>query len=134
MVHEIKVHVTTFSVLHKIFNVEAYGYCEIIGLDRWTCGEITDPSYSELTSHEMSRRAMVQAVSRRPFAAEVRVFMQESSRGICGGHTGVESGFSPSTSVFLYRYRSITPPYSLINPPYSLITHDMVLPTPNLYM
>lgn len=49
---EIKVHVTTFSILHKLFSIEIYGYCEVIGLDRWTRGEITDPSYSELTYHE----------------------------------------------------------------------------------
>jgi hypothetical protein len=75
-VDEMKVCVTTFSILHKLFNVEIYGYCEIIGLGRSTCGEITDPSYSELTSREMSRRAMAQAVSRRPFAAEIRVLLQ----------------------------------------------------------
>lgn len=77
-VHKMKVCVTTFSVLHQIFSVEIYGCCEIIGLYRWTRGEITDPSYSEITSHEMSRRAVAQAVSRRPFVAEVRVLLQES--------------------------------------------------------
>jgi hypothetical protein len=54
-----KVYVTTFPILHKLFN------CEITGLERWTCSEITDPSYSELTSHVMSGRAMTQAVSLR---------------------------------------------------------------------
>jgi hypothetical protein len=73
-----KVHVTTFSILHKLFN------CEITGFERWTCSEITDPSYSELPSHVMSGRAMTHAVSRRLFAAEVRVLFQKRSRGICG--------------------------------------------------
>jgi hypothetical protein len=78
-----EVHVTTFTILHKLLSIEIYGYCEVIGLDRRTRGEITDPSYSELTTN-------CQAVSRRPFTAEVRILLQDSSCGICGGQTGVE--------------------------------------------
>jgi hypothetical protein len=43
---------------------------------------------------------MSQVIRRRPLAAESRVRSQIRSCGICGGHSGAETGFSPSTSVF----------------------------------
>ena len=39
-------------------------------------------------------RAMAQAVSRRPLAAEARVRSRVSPRGICGGQGGTGTGFS----------------------------------------
>jgi hypothetical protein len=43
---------------------------------------------------------MAQAVSCRPFTAEVRFRSQVSSCEICGGHSGTGVGFSPSIYVF----------------------------------
>ena len=45
-------------------------------------------------------RAMAQAVSRRPLAAEARVRSRLRPCGICGGQSGTGTGFFPSTSVF----------------------------------
>jgi hypothetical protein len=42
---------------------------------------------------------MAQAVSRRPLSVEARVRSQVNPCGICGGQSGTETGFSPSTSV-----------------------------------
>jgi hypothetical protein len=39
-------------------------------------------------------------VSRRPLIAEARVGSPSSSCEICGGQSGIVTGFSPSTSVF----------------------------------
>jgi hypothetical protein len=49
---------------------------------------------------------MAQAVSRRPLTAEARV----SPRGICGGQSGIGTGFSPSTSVFPCQFHSTGAP------------------------
>jgi hypothetical protein len=43
---------------------------------------------------------MAQAVSRRPLTAEVRV----SPCGICGGQSGIGTGFSPSSLAFPRQY------------------------------
>jgi hypothetical protein len=40
-------------------------------------------------------RAMAQAVSRRPLAAEARVQSWISPWGICGGQSGIGTGFTP---------------------------------------
>jgi hypothetical protein len=45
-------------------------------------------------------RAMAQAVSRRPLTAEARIRARVNPCGICGGHSGTGTGFSPSSSVF----------------------------------
>jgi hypothetical protein len=55
-------------------------------------------------------RAMVQAVSRRPLAAEARVRSRISPCGICSGQSGTETDFSPSTSVFTCQFNSTGDP------------------------
>jgi hypothetical protein len=42
---------------------------------------------------------MAQAVSRRPSTAEAWVRARVSPFGFCGGQSGIETGFSPSSSV-----------------------------------
>jgi len=54
----------------------------------------------------ISGRAMDQAVSCWPVTAEVRVQSLLIQCEICGGESGIVTGFSPSTSVF----RSLIPP------------------------
>jgi hypothetical protein len=49
---------------------------------------------------------MAQVVSRRPFTAEARVRARVNPRGICGGQSGTETGFSPNSSVFPCQYHS----------------------------
>ena len=61
-------------------------------------------------SNIQAGRAMAQAVSRRPLTAEVRVSSRVSPCGICGGHSGNGTGFSPSTSVFPCRCHSTGAP------------------------
>jgi hypothetical protein len=51
-------------------------------------------------------RAMAQAVSRRPFAAEARVLALANPCGIYGGESGTGIGFSPSYSGFPCKYHS----------------------------
>jgi hypothetical protein len=55
-------------------------------------------------------RAMIQAVSRRPITAEAWVRSRVSQCGICGGQSGNETGFSPSTSVFPCQFYSTGAP------------------------
>jgi hypothetical protein len=54
----------------------------------------------------MLDRAMAQVVSRRPLTAEARDHVLVNSCGIYGGQSGIETGFSPSSSVFLCHYHS----------------------------
>jgi hypothetical protein len=53
---------------------------------------------------------MAQAVSRRPLTAETRVRSRVSPCRICGGQSGTETGFSPSTSVFPCQFHSTGAP------------------------
>ena len=56
--------------------------------------------------------AMVQAVGRRPVAAEARVRLQASPCEICGEQSVNGICFSPTTSIFPYRYHTTNDPYS----------------------
>jgi hypothetical protein len=49
---------------------------------------------------------MVHAVSRRSPTAEARVRSRFRPFGICGGRSGTETGFSPSTSVFSCQFHA----------------------------
>jgi hypothetical protein len=49
---------------------------------------------------------MAQVVSRRPLTTEARVHARVNPCGICDGQSGTGTGFSPSSSVFLYQYNS----------------------------
>jgi hypothetical protein len=55
-------------------------------------------------------RAVAQAVSRRPLAAEARIRSRISPCGICGGQSGTGTGLSPSTSVFPCQFHSTCAP------------------------
>jgi hypothetical protein len=50
---------------------------------------------------------MAQAVSRLPVRSDIRVRSQVSTREICGGQSGTDTGFCPSISVFLCQFRSM---------------------------
>jgi hypothetical protein len=51
-------------------------------------------------------RAVSRAVSHRPLTAEARVRTHVNPCGNCGGQSGTETGFSPSSSVFPCQYHS----------------------------
>jgi hypothetical protein len=53
---------------------------------------------------------MAQAVSRRPLKEEAQVRSRVSPCGICVGHCGTGTGFSPSTSVFPCQFHSTGAP------------------------
>jgi hypothetical protein len=55
-------------------------------------------------------RAIAQAVSRRPLAAEARVCFRVSPYGICGGQSGTATDFSACTSVFPSQFHSTGAP------------------------
>jgi hypothetical protein len=55
-------------------------------------------------------RAMAQAVSRRPSAAEDRVRSRVSPCGVCGGQSGTETGFFSELSVFPCQFHSTGAP------------------------
>jgi hypothetical protein len=57
---------------------------------------------------------MAQAVSRRPLAAEARVYDRVNPCGICGGQSGTGTGFSLSSLVFPNQYHSTIALKSLI--------------------
>jgi hypothetical protein len=63
---------------------------------------------------------MAQAVSRRPLTAEARVRGRLDPCGICGGQSGIGTGFSPSSSVFSCHYHSTIAPYSSITAPWGV--------------
>jgi hypothetical protein len=49
---------------------------------------------------------MAQVVSNRPLTAESWVRALVNACGICGGESGIETGFSPSSSVLPCQYHS----------------------------
>jgi hypothetical protein len=51
-------------------------------------------------------RAMAQAVSRWPLITKTRFRARFSPYEICGGQSVTGTGFSPSSSVFPYKYHS----------------------------
>jgi hypothetical protein len=51
---------------------------------------------------------MAQVISCRPVTADARVHARVNPCAICGGQSGTEIGFSPSSSVFPCQY--IIPP------------------------
>jgi hypothetical protein len=53
---------------------------------------------------------MAQAISSRPPTADARVRFRVSPCGICGGQSGIGTGFSPSTSVFHCQFHSTDAP------------------------
>jgi hypothetical protein len=55
---------------------------------------------------------MVQVVSRRPLTAEAGVRAQVSPFGICGGHSGIRTGLSPS--LWVYPVSDIPPCSSIV--------------------
>jgi hypothetical protein len=56
-------------------------------------------------------RGMVQAVSYRPFTVGTWLRFQANPRGICGGQSGTETRFCPSTSDSLHQYHSTSDLY-----------------------
>jgi hypothetical protein len=49
---------------------------------------------------------MAQTVSRRSLTADARVSALVVPCGICGGHSGTVTGFSPRSSIFYCQYYS----------------------------
>jgi hypothetical protein len=58
------------------------------------------------TNTSITGRVMAQVVSRRPLTAEARVRARVNPYGICGGQSGIVTGFSQSSSVFPCQYHS----------------------------
>jgi hypothetical protein len=71
---------------------------------------VGDQRHDPSALHPGNGRAMAQAVSRRPLTAEVRVRCRVSPCGICGGQSGIGTGFSQSTSVFPCKFHSTRAP------------------------
>jgi hypothetical protein len=57
---------------------------------------------------------MAQAVSSQPLTVEVQVRAWVSPHGFCGGQSGTETGFSPSSLVFPCHYHSIMALHTVI--------------------
>jgi hypothetical protein len=62
--------------------------------------------YTYICVYKGQSHVMAQAVRRRPPTAEARVGFRVSPCGICGGQSGTETGFSPSTLVFRCQFLS----------------------------
>ena len=58
------------------------------------------------------RLQLTQAVSGGPLTADDRVRSKVSPCGICGGRSGIEKDFSPSTVVLPCQYQSTSAPHS----------------------
>jgi hypothetical protein len=82
------------------------GRHRIVGRVRVRVGNLSVPQ----NVRPIVGRAMAQAVSRRPPTAEARVRSRVSPYGICGGQSGIGTGFSPSSSVFPCQFHSTGAP------------------------
>jgi hypothetical protein len=69
-----------------------------------------------VTVRTLVGRAMAQEVSRRPLITEAQVRAQFSPCGICGGQSGTETGFYPSSSVLPCQYHSIMDLLAYVSP------------------
>ena len=67
--------------------------------------------------------ALPQAVSRQCLTEDVSVQSVASPCEICGGQSGIATGFSPSAPVFSCQYHAINAPYSS-SPSYSQYQKD----------
>jgi hypothetical protein len=75
---------------------------------QFVCKRTTHKGRPRLTI--LHGRAMAQAVIRRPLTAEARFRSRVSPCGICGGQSGIGTGFSLSTSVFRCQFHSTDAP------------------------
>jgi hypothetical protein len=62
-----------------------------------------DVAYFKISFNSIGR-TVAQGLSCRPLSAESRVLAQVSHCGICGGQSGIESGFTSSYLVFTCKY------------------------------
>jgi hypothetical protein len=106
MRHKICILVSPTTYVSDIFNVIAdkRNPAKINGVNETYSGFVMGVTI------KWHGRAIAQAVSRRPFAAEARVQSRVGPCAICGGQSGTGTGFSPSTSVFPCQFHSTGAP------------------------
>jgi hypothetical protein len=66
------------------------------------CAVRTEYLDKVLINFRLEGRAMAEAAGCRPLASEACVLSRVSQRKICCGECGIDTGFSPSSSVPLY--------------------------------